>query len=61
MKAKCPKCGWMTRELADEEVEYVKEGRLRCSGTCNDAAVPNMPQTFPPKLKLDQEEPHGDH
>lgn len=57
MKAKCPKCGWTTRELNDDEEQLVKEGRLRCSGVCQEGAVSNQPGTFPPKLKLEDE--HG--
>lgn len=52
MKAKCPKCGWETRDLSDDECDLVKDGRLRCSGDCQNAAVPNSPGTFPPRLKL---------
>lgn len=50
---KCPKCGWETRDLEFEEVELCKSGRLRCSGQCQNAAVPNAPQTFPPRLRLE--------
>lgn len=32
--AKCPKCGWETRDLAPSEMDDVKAGRLRCSGPC---------------------------
>lgn len=56
MKAKCPRCGWTTRELGEDEVELVQQGRLRCSGKCQGSSIPNQPQTFPPKLKLEQEE-----
>lgn len=52
MKAKCPKCGWETRELSDDECAEVKRGVYRCSGTCQEGSVPNMPTTFPPKLVL---------
>jgi len=54
MKAKCPKCGWETRELNDDEEDLVRQGRLRCSGECQNAATPNAPQTFPPRLKLEE-------
>lgn len=60
MKAVCPKCGWKTRELQDEEVEWVVKGRMRCSGECQKKAVPNAPLTFPPKLKMEENE-HGNH
>lgn len=53
MKAVCPKCGWKTRELTDEEAEWVLKGRMRCSGKCQEGAVPNQPMTFPPKLKME--------
>jgi hypothetical protein len=53
MKAKCPKCGWITRELVQEEVEMVKEGRLRCSGDCQLGASAGLPLSFPPKLLLE--------
>lgn len=56
MKAKCPKCGWETRELSDDESELVTQGRLRCSGKCQEGASPNNPGSFPPKLKLELEE-----
>ena len=63
MKAECPKCGWQTRELNDEEVELVRDGRLRCSGKCQESAVPGAPMSFPPKLQLlhdeQGEEPNG--
>lgn len=60
MKAHCPKCGWETRELSDDEVELVKDGRLRCGGKCNDASVPNQPSTFPPKLVMEGGEESAD-
>lgn len=53
---KCPKCGWKTRELYGSEVDDVKEGRYRCSGSCENSAVPNQPGTFPPKLSLEEVE-----
>lgn len=56
MKAVCPKCGWETRELGDDECDMVRQGRYRCSGACQDASAPNAPQTFPPRLKLKEEE-----
>lgn len=56
MKAVCPKCGWKTRELGDEEVEWVNRGRMRCSGKCQEGSVPNQPLTFPPKLIMEKEE-----
>lgn len=67
MKGKCPKCGWETRELSEDEVLEVKRGAYRCSGTCQDASVPNMPGTFPPKLQLaeledkKEDKKHGHH
>jgi len=59
MTAICPKCGWETRELIDEEVELVHQGRLRCSGKCQETAVPGNPLSFPPKLKMKGEETNG--
>jgi hypothetical protein len=60
MTAKCPKCGWETRELNDYEVELVRDKRLRCSGACQDASVPNQPSSFPPCLRMvgEEEEKH---
>lgn len=52
MKGVCPKCGWETRELSDDECEEVRKGRYRCSGVCQEGSVPNYPLTFPPKLHL---------
>ena len=60
MKGKCPKCGWETRELSEDECGEVRKGLYRCSGACQEASVPNQPATFPPKLKLTEEE-HGNH
>lgn len=57
MTAKCPKCGWTTRELSEDEIELVQQGRFRCSGKCQEGSIPNQPQTFPPKLKLTELEP----
>lgn len=59
MTALCPKCGWETRELSDDEVQLVQEGRLRCSGKCQEASVPNQPQSFPPKLRMKGEGDNG--
>ena len=59
MKAVCPKCGWETRELIDEEVELVHQGRLRCSGKCQEGAVPGNPLSFPPKLRMKGEQTNG--
>jgi hypothetical protein len=59
MIAVCPKCGWETRELTDDEVDLVRQGRLRCSGKCQDASVANNPTSFPPRLKMKGEEEHG--
>lgn len=59
MKGKCPKCGWETRELSDLEIDMIKDGRLRCSGKCQEGAVVNQPATFPPKLQLEEEHHHG--
>ena len=59
MMAVCPKCGWETRELSDDEVQMVKEGRLRCSGKCQESAVPNNPGTFPPKLRMKGDDDNG--
>jgi hypothetical protein len=56
MIAVCPKCGWETRELSDDEVDLVHQGRLRCSGKCQEASVPNNPTSFPPRLKMKGEE-----
>jgi hypothetical protein len=56
MKGICPKCGWETRELTDYEEDMAKAGRLRCSGKCQEGAMPNAPETFPPRLKLKLEE-----
>ena len=57
MKGICPKCGWETRELGDDECDMVTQGRYRCSGTCLESSVPNQPQTFPPRLRMKPEEP----
>lgn len=59
MTAICPKCGWETRELGDDEIQDVKEGRYRCSGQCQEGAIPNQPQTFPPRLRLKEEKTNG--
>jgi hypothetical protein len=56
MKAKCPKCGWLTRELSDDEIEMVEQGRMRCSGDCQAASSPGVPSTFPPKIHLEKED-----
>lgn len=56
MKAVCPKCGWETRELGDDEIDMVKQGRYRCSGKCHDESIPNNPSTFPPRLRMPDEE-----
>jgi hypothetical protein len=62
MKAKCPKCGWTTRDLEDDEVDMVKEGRYRCSGKCQEESVPNQMSSFPPRVRLmDEVKKHGDH
>lgn len=61
MKAVCPKCGWETRELDEDEADMVRQGRYRCSGACQEASVANQPNTFPPRLKLPELEPAEEH
>lgn len=54
MKGVCPKCGWETRELDEDECDMVRQGRYRCSGSCQEGAIANQPASFPPRLKLEE-------
>lgn len=60
MKGACPKCGWTTRELDEEECNMVREGRYRCSGACMGGDVRDVNLGKPPILKLVETEAEKD-
>lgn len=61
MKGKCPKCGWETRELDDEECEMVRQGRYRCSGACQGGDLRDVSLGKPPLLQLAELEHKEEH